>query len=154
MLWRTTTLADTYDRRVQLDASRHRYEDAKSLKNVGRWNGAIYLAGYAIECSLKALICYGDCTNNLKETKMFKQGMQGAALHDLEKLRQASEILENAIKLDRTGKLKKAWTTIVSGWQKDELRYGRELGHQAECERFLEAVEALHSVILRRQKEI
>lgn len=44
---------DTYDRRVQLGASRHRYKDAEFLQQSARWNGAIYLAGYAIECSLK-----------------------------------------------------------------------------------------------------
>jgi hypothetical protein len=33
----------------------------------------------------------------------------------------------------------------------EELRYGNTLGHQKDCERFLEAVETLHSVILHRQ---
>jgi hypothetical protein len=67
-------LTDTYDRRVQLDASRLRYKDAIHLQKAERWNGAIYLGGYAIECSLKALICHENCTNNLKETCLFKGG--------------------------------------------------------------------------------
>lgn len=147
-------LADTYDRRVQLDASRLRYADAKFLQKSERWNGAIYLAGYAIECSLKALICYEGCTSNLKETRIFKQGRRGAALHNLGALREASQVLERAILLDRTGKLKSAWATIISVWQKDELRYGRDVGHKAECERFLEAIEVLHACILRKQHEV
>lgn len=155
-------MIDTYDRRVQLDASRHRYKDALFLQKSERWNGAIYLGGYAIECSLKALICYEGCTNNLKETLLYKggnlkgiyrPGIQGAGLHNLGALREASNILERALVSDRTDKLRNAWNTIIHLWQKDILRYGRELGHKAECERFLKAVELLYFVILKRQEE-
>lgn len=155
-------LTDTYDRRVQLDASRLRYKDAIHLQKSERWNGAIYLGGYAIECSLKALICYEGCTNNLKETRLFrggkqrgtfKEGRRGAALHNLGALREASDVLDRAIEYDRTGKLKSAWDTIVQLWQKDALRYGRELGHKAECERFLRAVDELYFKILKEQGE-
>ena len=38
---------DTYDRRIQLGASRHRWKDAEALQRAGRWSGAMYLAGYA-----------------------------------------------------------------------------------------------------------
>jgi len=30
--------------------------DAKALLDAGRWSGAYYLAGYAIECGLKACV--------------------------------------------------------------------------------------------------
>lgn len=33
-----------------------RARDAEALLNAGRWSGAYYLAGYAIECGLKACI--------------------------------------------------------------------------------------------------
>lgn len=33
----------------------HRYEDAEILLNHGRTNAAIYLAGYAVECMMKAV---------------------------------------------------------------------------------------------------
>jgi hypothetical protein len=146
-------LTDTYDRRVQLDASRQRYQDALHLQKAERWNGAIYLGGYAIECSLKALVCYGNCTNNIKETRMFKKGVTGAQLHNLGTLREASDALKLAIKLDRTNKLNSAWNIIVDLWQKDMLRYGRDVGYKAECERFLEAVERLYFWILKAQGE-
>ena len=58
---------DTYDRRIQLGASRRRREDAEALHGAGRWAGGIYLAGYAIECSLKALICSFEGKNNFIE---------------------------------------------------------------------------------------
>ena len=107
-------MIDTYDRRVQLDASRHRYKDALFLQKSERWNGAIYLGGYAIECSLKALICFEGCKNNLKETHLYKggkrrgidvPGIQGAGLHNLWTLYNGSEILKRVIISDTTGKL-------------------------------------------------
>ncbi len=144
---------DTYDRRVQLGASRHRYKDAEFLQQSGRWNGAIYMAGYTIECSLKALICYAERTNNLKETVLFKR-VQGAALHNLGSLYDAApRSFRNAIELDRTGRLKSAWRTISILWQKDGRRYGHKLGDKTECERFLKAVKVLHAFILSQQEE-
>lgn len=53
-------MTDTYDRRVQLGASRRRLEDAQVLHQQERWSGVMYLGGYAIECSLKSLICYEE----------------------------------------------------------------------------------------------
>jgi hypothetical protein len=38
----------------QIKASRHRLEDAEALFAAERWRGAMYLAGYALECLLKA----------------------------------------------------------------------------------------------------
>ena len=144
-------MADTYDRRIQLDASRLRYEDARSLQKSGRWNGAIYLAGYAIECSLKALICYEEGKLNLKDTRMFQKA-SGATLHNLGALCQQSKILKHCIELEGPSTLKSAWTTIVSLWHLEELRYGRNLGYKADCNRFLAAVEELYPQILKWQK--
>ena len=145
---------DTYDRRVQLGASRQRRKDAEFLQQSARWNGAIYLAGYAIECSLKALICYGEHKDNLKDTTLFKRGVQGANLHNLSSLFEATPLdFRKAFKLDQTNKLKNAWTTLLELWQKDELRYGHKLGDEKECKRFFEAVKELHALILRYQEE-
>jgi HEPN domain-containing protein len=36
--------------------TRDRIRDAKALLTAGRWSGAYYLAGYAVECGLKACI--------------------------------------------------------------------------------------------------
>ncbi len=84
---------DTFDRRIQLGASRRRREDAEVLHGSGRWAGATYLAGYAIECSLKALICSFEGTNNFKETRIFKKGAQGNTLHSLMHLLQETSAL-------------------------------------------------------------
>ena len=38
----------------QIKASRHRLDDAQALFEKGRWRGCMYLAGYSLECLLKA----------------------------------------------------------------------------------------------------
>lgn len=144
---------DTYDRRIQLGASRRRREDAEALYNARRWTGSIYMAGYAIECSLCALICYQMRKNNLKETRQFKEGLQGASLHNLVRLLGALPTVQKAIRLDTTGKLQEAWEIITSQWQKDALRYWDRLGDEQDSKRFMEAVKLLHSFILRQQGE-
>jgi stress-induced morphogen len=78
-------LVDTYDKRCQLGASRRRLEDAQSLLIQKRWTGATYLGGYAIECSLKSLICHEEGQSNFKDTRIFKNRLQGASLHSLTK---------------------------------------------------------------------
>jgi len=144
---------DTYDRRVQLGASRRRREDAESLHDAGRWAGAIYLAGYAIECSLKAFICSNEGKNSFKDTRLFKRGLQSASLHDLGHLLQELPTLQRAITFDRTGIYKNAWNTITRLWQKDELRYWDKLGDERNCELFIDSVKVIHSFILRQQGE-
>jgi hypothetical protein len=146
---------DTYDRRVQLGASRHRWKDAEFLLQSARWNGAVYLAGYAIECSLKSLICYGERKDNLKDTSLvIKQGVKGADLHNLWCLYNAAPAsFRRAIDLDRTRRYHDAWAIIVKIWRKDERRYGHKLGEEVECQRFFEAVKVLYTFILRQQGE-
>jgi len=144
---------DTYDRRVQLGASRRRREDADALYNAGRWAGAVYLAGYAIECSLKALICSNEGKNSFKETRMFKRGVQGDTLHNLIHLLREAPAIQRAIMLDRTGVYKNAWNTITSLWQKDELRYWDKLGDQGTSKHFIDSVKVIHTFVLNQQGE-
>lgn len=144
---------DTFDRRIQLGASRRRREDAQALHEVGRWAGAIYLAGYAIECSLKALICFQERKDNLKDTQLYKAVTMGNELHSLIRLLEAMPGFRNTIKLDRTGKYKNAWNTIVHEWQKDKLRYWDKMGDRETSEHFLAAVKVIHDYILRQQGE-
>ena len=95
-------MTDTYDTRIQLGASRRRLEDAQALRDKKRWSGAMYLGGYAIECSLKSLICYEEGRiNNFKETRSFKKGLQGSDLHNLTKLLECLASLQRTISLDQ-----------------------------------------------------
>ncbi len=50
--------------RDQANASRQRLEDARVLLKASRWRGAMYIAGYAVECLLKTkLMQIYDCRN-------------------------------------------------------------------------------------------
>jgi HEPN domain-containing protein len=56
-------------------ASIHRLEDARALVEAGRWMGAMYLAGYAVECLLKTKLMRRYRCRNLEEleTKLRKR---------------------------------------------------------------------------------
>lgn len=143
---------DTYGRSIQLGASRRRLEDAKALHSQKRWNGAIYMGGYAIECALKSLICYEEKKHNFKDTEVF-QKRQGANLHNLAIFLGYVNSLQRAIALDRTNSYRDAWNTVSSLWHNDELRYSDKSGQEKDSERFIKAVEKLHRFLLDKQGE-
>lgn len=144
-------MANTYDRRTQRLASERRYQDAIALRSAGRWNGAIYLGGYAIECSLKSLICYIEGKIVVTETKMFNDGVQGANLHNLgQLLAHAGLNPESMRRADRSGKLNEASRTVVNFWEMTELRYEAKVRYRNDCERFMAAVKVLHDFIVER----
>lgn len=136
-----------------LGASRRRRDDAKALQEAKRWAGAMYLAGYAIECSLKALICYNESKNNFRETRIFQRGGHGNTWHSLTLLLGEAAAVQRAIMLDRTNRYKEAWKTITDLWQKDELRYWDSLGSEDDCRHFMDAIKLIHTFILNQQRE-
>jgi hypothetical protein len=150
-------LTDTYDRRVQLGASRRRLEDAQALHQQKRWSGAMYLAGYAIECSLKSLICFEERKNNFKDTQIFKNGLKAADLHNLVRLLDCVPSIQSAIqranKTDRTNGYLAAWNRVSSVWQNDKLRYSDKFGNEQESQLFIESVQKLHRFLLDKQGE-
>lgn len=146
-------MPDTYDRRCQLGASRRRFEDAQVLHDQGRWTGSIYLGGYAIECSLKSLICDREGKTNFKDTRVFKQGLSGSQLHSLSKLLESVPALQRAIELDRTNRYRDAWNTVSSIWRNDSLRYSEKMGDEKESQRFIQAITLLYQFILAQQGE-
>ncbi|HLO48990.1 MAG TPA: hypothetical protein VK211_11290 [Kamptonema sp.] len=143
-------MPDTYDKRCQLGASRRRFEDALALHSCKRWKGAVYMGGYAIECSLKSLICSLENQNNFKQTSVFKKRLQGASLHNLAILFDEIPSLKRTIKVDRTDSYRNAWNIITSTWINDELRYSDKLGDESECTKFIEAVKTWHQLILNK----
>lgn len=146
-------MTDTYDRRIQLGASRRRLEDARELHQQKRWSGAMYLGGYAIECSLKSLICYEERKNNFKDTQVFKNGLKAADLHNLTKLLDCLTSLQRDIATDRTNTYRDAWNVVSAAWRNDELRYSDKLGNEQESKKFIEAVQKLHRLLLDKQGE-
>jgi hypothetical protein len=70
--------------------SRDRLIDAQSHLVASRWSGAYYLAGYAIECALKAAVLrYVDQTGIIFEDKKF---VEKCWTHDLEVLVKMAEL--------------------------------------------------------------
>ncbi|WP_071992277.1 hypothetical protein [Leptolyngbya sp. PCC 6406] len=146
-------MTDTYHKESQLGASRRRLEDASALHSCKRWSGSIYLGGYAIECSLKSLICFDEEKSNFKDTSVFKEGIQGASLHNLAILFGKISSLSRIIEIDRTGKYKDEWKIITSTWVSNEIRYSPYLGDEKASTQFINAVKRWHQIILDKQGE-
>jgi len=64
-----------------------RVRDAQALLMAGRWSGAYYLAGYAVECGLKScVLAYVDRTGVIFEDKRFAEKCWTHSPDDLQKL--------------------------------------------------------------------
>jgi len=138
-------LIDTYGRTPQRTASEKRYKDALALQEAERWSGAIYLGGYAIECSLKSLICYSTQKKVVTDTGINHN------THDLAYLLQCLPPHEvDAMKKNRDDKFNEARRTVLRLWKKDDLRYDAVTSHKHDCERFMDAVTVLYSFFMNR----
>ena len=67
--------------RLFYQAAKQRAEDAELLLKAGRTTGAVYLAGYTVECFLKALILAGAAPGLRKE---LLNDFHGGRAHNLE----------------------------------------------------------------------
>src|SRR5207244_11998757 len=77
--------------------SRARLRDAKVLLSAKRYDGAVYLCGYAVELALKARICQTLRWSGFPETQSEFKGFGSIKTHDLEILLRFSGI-ESRIK--------------------------------------------------------
>jgi len=110
-----------------------RIAEAKILLDAGKWSGAYYLAGYAVECGLKA------CIANLLKTENFpeKEFSDKCYVHDIEKL-----VVLAGLKTKRNAdaganvNLDANWG-IVRGW-KETSRY--DMKTQADAQALYDAI--------------
>ncbi len=72
--------------------SRARLSDAKVLLEAKRYDGAVYLCGYAVELALKARICRTLRWSGFPETQSDFRGLLSVKTHDLEILLRFSGI--------------------------------------------------------------
>jgi hypothetical protein len=72
--------------------ARARLRDARVLLRARRWDGAVYLCGYAVELALKARICQTLKWAGFPETPAEFKGLQSVKTHDLEMLLHLSGI--------------------------------------------------------------
>ena len=95
-----------------------RLADAKVLLKNRRYDGAYYLAGYAIECALKACIAGRTKRHDFPDLELARK----VWMHDLTQLREharLSEVMKEEFKTDRL--LADNWF-IVSDWS-EKSRY-------------------------------
>ena len=120
----------------------HRREDARVLFEQARWRGSMYLAGYAVECLLKArLMRRYDCrTLRDLETELARRRLLAADrtvfTHQLEPLLRLTGARD---RLSRDAALLRAFGTVnrwTPAWRYD----GRPVGGD-EASRFLDAVD-------------
>src|SRR5919202_1269551 len=96
--------------------ARGRLKDADVLRKAGRYDGAIYLCGYAVEIALKARICYTLKWPGFPSTRKEFEGYQSFRTHDLDILLHLSGA-ESKIKTDHLAE----WS-IVATWDSN-VRY-------------------------------
>lgn len=108
-------------------ASGQRLESAEILLRTGRYHDSMYLAGYVVECALKAVILARTPVSQRKVT-LIKIGL-GQKAHDFEYLK---EILRNAgctlpraenAMLRRVATWSTAWRYEVGRGDADTARY-------------------------------
>ena len=93
-----------------------RLEDARALLAAGRFDGATYLCGYAVEVALKARICTTLRWQGFPNTRREFEGFRSFQTHELDVLLRLSG-QEPRIKQDHFG----VWNKVAT-W-KPETRY-------------------------------
>lgn len=125
----------------QAKASKHRMDDARALLAASRWRGAMYLAGYSVECALKVrLMKMFGCRNLqvLDEHLRERGGLDDDAtvfthgLVNLLALARVWDRLQADQPMARRFRIVNRW---IPAW-----RYSADLSNRSDAEEFIEAV--------------
>jgi AbiV family abortive infection protein len=119
-----------------------RLKDAEVLLANGRFGAAYYLAGYAVECALKA------CIAKLTKAEDFpiKNSTNTVYIHDLKKLAATARVEVAIAQLSGSDQSFKNKWEIVSWWS-EESRYDRSIDRPL-AELMLDAVsDSQHGVL-------
>jgi len=125
----------------QAKASKHRLDDARALFNAARWRGAMYMAGYAVECLLKTKLMQIYSCRNLHELEEDLQ-RRGVLAHRATVFTHHLELLLRLTQgFDRLRRNRTLWPefNIVNRWI-PAWRYTVNLSNRQDAEDFLEAV--------------
>lgn len=128
----------------QEKAGKHRMDDARSLASCDRWRGAMYLAGYAVECQLKSKLMRMFGCRHLRELETELQQRGALAAQATIFTHQLEILLRLAQGLDRLRKNEPMWRqfNIVNRWA-PAWRYSANLSNRDDAEDFLEAIEMI-----------
>lgn len=126
----------------QSKAGKHRMDDARALLNAVRWRGAMYIAGYSVECLLKTkLMRMFDCRHLRElEEELQRKGVLAAQAtvftHQLEVLLRLTKAIDRLRGNEEYWRLFNMVNRWVPAW-----RYTADLSNREDAEDFLEAVE-------------
>lgn len=116
-------------------AARQRYDDAELLLEAGRTTGAVYLAGYTVECFLKSLLLAGVSSQRRRE---LLGEFRGSRAHDIEWLGALyRRDVGGMIPRDVTRHLSR-----IASWLTD-LRYATGILKRRDADEFMESVIAI-----------
>jgi hypothetical protein len=122
--------------------SRIRQREARTLLSPREFAGAYYLAGYAVECALKACIA--------KQTRRYdfpeRDVAQKAHAHDLEALWMLGKLKQDFTSALATDPSLKLDWTVVKDW-KPSARYQLAVGEAAARALFSAATQREHGVL-------
>jgi len=102
-----------------------RLQESKALLNAGFPDGAYYLAGYAVECALKACIA-----KRTRERDFPEKESQGYYVHDLRKLVGFARLTVDLDRALQTDSVMDANWTIVMNWS-EASRYLKKTAQEA-----------------------
>ncbi len=128
----------------QAKASKHRWDDAQALFDAFRWRGAMYMAGYAVECLLKTkLMRKFDC-RHLRELEEELQRRGAISAQATVFTHQLEVLLKLTQRMDQLRRDQAHWLlfNIVNRWV-PAWRYTSSLSNRDDAEDFLGAVRSL-----------
>ena len=126
----------------QSKASVHRRDDAHALLNAARWRGAMYMAGYSIECLLKAKLMRMFGCSNLLDLEQELQRRNLLASQSTIFTHQLEVLLRLANGTDRLRQHHTLWPmfNIVNRWI-PAWRYNPNPSRREDAEDYLDAVD-------------
>ena len=125
----------------QAKASSHRLDDARALFNAERWRGAMYMAGYAVECLLKTKLMQMYSCRTLRELEDELQRRGVLAEHATVFTHQLELLLRLTRRLAQLRQHRILWPqfVLVNRWI-PAWRYTADVANRQDATDFLEAV--------------
>ncbi|HYW41377.1 MAG TPA: HEPN domain-containing protein [Bryobacteraceae bacterium] len=115
------------DRRDLQELSKVRLKEATALLRLGLFDGAYYLAGYAVECALKACIAKGTQRGEFPD----KKKVESSYSHNLRELIRVAGLDEARLEqADKDPDFRTNWDVVLS-WS-EQSRYRRHRPESAQ----------------------
>ena len=120
-------------------AAQERHQDARVLADSDRWHGAIYLAGYSVECLLK--YAAGQRAGEMYLDREYE-------IHHLDRLMTASGLLPD---LQKQRGLKDVWSAFAQEWN-PSLRYRCNMYRERDGRLFFDQINELFQWLWQRSR--